>query len=285
MSSFARLLAVMLAGAANVAAMPIQLVSNRATYDVRLEHTSPGGAVAGRGRMVIQFRDTCDGWSTAQRMVADLTDADGAISRTDFLVTAWESKDGKSMRFDVKSASGSKRKEKRGTAMIGADGRVTVTLLSPTRRQFTLPAGTLFPSTQVLDLVRAATRGEGMVRRMVFQGGDENDYFISTAVIGRAAPLQATAAERAVDRGGLLHNVTAWTTLVSYFANRRGADLPEYEVASRLYANGVSGSMSLIYTRYALRATLTHLEPVLPSCSPDDISLAPSGGDSGKRGR
>jgi envelope integrity protein B len=262
-------------GAANIAAMPVHLVPNRATYDLRLEHTSPGGAVAARGRMVIQFRDTCDGWSTAQRMVADMTNADGATTRTDFLVTAWESKDGRSMRFDVKSASGGKLdKEKRGTAAVADDGSIAVSLLSPVRRQFELPAGTIFPSQQTIQLASAASRGQATVKRLVFQGGDEGDLYVSTAVIGHGAPADATAAERATDRAGLLKNVSAWTMLVSYFANKRAADLPEYEVASRLYANGISGSMSLIYTRYTLRATLSRLEPLLPVCSSDLSSPA-----------
>jgi len=252
-------------GAANIAAMPVHLVPNRATYDLRLEHTSPGGAVAARGRMVIQFRDTCDGWSTAQRMVADMTNADGATTRTDFLVTAWESKDGRSMRFDVKSASGGKLdKEKRGTAAVADDGSIAVSLLSPVRRQFELPAGTIFPSQQTIQLASAASRGQATVKRLVFQGGDEGDLYVSTA-------------ERATDRAGLLKNVSAWTMLVSYFANKRAADLPEYEVASRLYANGISGSMSLIYTRYTLRATLSRLEPLLPVCSSDLSSAADEG--------
>jgi hypothetical protein len=279
------LCAAILFGAASIGAMPIHLVPNRATYDLRLEHTSPGGAVAGRGRMVIQFRDTCDGWSTAQRMVADLTNADGAVTRSDFLVTAWESKDGKSMRFDVKSANGGKLdKEKRGTATVEDNGSVMVTLLSPSRRQFTLPAGTIFPSAQAVELANAAARGQGTEKKLVFLGGDESDFYVSTAVIGRGAPALATAADRAVDEAGLLKNVSAWTMLVSYFANKQGADLPDYEIASRLYANGISGSMSLIYARYTLRATLSRLEPLLPDCA-NQLSLSSPSGEGRLRER
>jgi hypothetical protein len=263
-------LAVTMAGAANVSAMPIHLVPNRATYDLRLEHTSPGGAVAAHGRMIIQFRDTCDGWSTAQRTVADLTDADGAISRSDFLIAAWESKDGKTMRFDVKNANGGKLdKEKRGTATLTDDGDVIVSLLAPVRREFALPVGTVFPTAQTEALVAAAARGQRNVKRVVFEGGDEGDLYVSTAVIGRPAMPQATAAEHVVDEGGLIRNVPAWTVLVGYFDNKRGAELPEYEIATRLYANGIGGSMSLVYPRYTLRATLTRIEPLTSSCPTD----------------
>jgi len=106
-----------------------------------------------------------------------------------------------------------------------------------------------------------------VVKQLVFQGGDESDLYLSTAVIGRGAAPQATSAERAVDKMGLLKNVSAWTTLVSYFADKPAADLPDYEVGTRLYANGISGSMSLIYTRYTLQATLSRLEPLVTECS------------------
>jgi hypothetical protein len=189
------------------------------------------------------------------------------------------------MRFDVKSANGGKLdKEKRGTATVEDNGSVTVSLLSPVRRQFTLPAGTIFPSEQALEVANAATRGQGMVKKLVFQGGDEGDFYVSTAVIGHGVPAQAMAAERAVDKAGLLNNVSAWTTLVSYFANKPGADLPDYEVASRLYANGISGSMSLIYARYTLRATLSRLEPLLPDCS-NELSLSSPSGEARVRER
>ncbi len=219
--------------------------------------------------MVIQFRDTCDGWSTAQRTIADLTSADGAISRSDFLVTAWESKDGKSMRFDVKNASGGKLdKEKRGNATLADDGAAVVSLLAPARREFALPVGTIFPTTQTEALVAAAARGQANIKRVVFEGGDEGDVYISTAVIGHPAPSSEMQTERAADKAGLIRNVPARTVLVGYFDNKRGAELPEYEIATRLYANGISGSMSLVYSRYTLRATLTRIEPLVPSCPP-----------------
>jgi len=171
------------------------------------------------------------------------------------------------MRFDVKNTTNGKRdREKRGTATTSDGGDMVVDLLAPERRQFLLPRGTLFPTAQVAALVGAASHGQSKLRGPVFQGGDEHDFYDSTALIGHAAPPGELAAERAVDAAGLIRNVPAWKLLVSYFADRRGADLPDYEVASRLYANGVSGSMLLVYSRYTLRATLTRLEPLLPSC-------------------
>ena len=45
----------------------------RAPSRVTLEHTS-GAVLAARGRMAVEFRDTCDGWTTSQRLIADMTE-------------------------------------------------------------------------------------------------------------------------------------------------------------------------------------------------------------------
>ena len=80
---------------------PVELASVRATYEVSLEHALPAGLVAVRGRTAIEFRNTCDGYETTQRFLADMTNAQGNVSRSDFAVTAWESRNGRAMRFDI----------------------------------------------------------------------------------------------------------------------------------------------------------------------------------------
>jgi len=67
----------------------IKLVSNRAVYDVTLDHTSHGSVAAVRGRTVIEFRDACKGWSTTQRFIADMSDSDAEVPRIDYIVNAW----------------------------------------------------------------------------------------------------------------------------------------------------------------------------------------------------
>src|SRR5690242_21351478 len=48
------------------------------------------------------FRSACIGWSTTQRFVSDMTNAQGDPTRTDFIATTWESKDERAMRFTLK---------------------------------------------------------------------------------------------------------------------------------------------------------------------------------------
>jgi hypothetical protein len=251
--------------AAGAAAAPTVLVPNRAIYDVSLDKTSAGGIITAHGRVVIEFRDVCDGWTTTQRMVADLSDADGRVSRTDYLVNSWESKIGREMRFDItNSADGQLLERLRGDAKIGEDGSGDVSLAEPKPLDFLLPAGTQFPTGQILDVLKAAEEGRSSLKGIVFQGGDKSDVYLSTVLIGKKGA--ATPSEAALDKSGLLKNVAEWPVLVSFFPNTAQSETPDYEIASRLFANGIIGSMSMIYSKYTLKATLIGLEPVPPNC-------------------
>lgn len=256
---------LLVASAGSTAAAPIELVPNRAIYELSLAHTSAGGAIAAHGRVVIEFRDVCDGWTTTQRMLADLTDADGRVARSDFLVTAWENKTGREMRFDItNSIDGKLIERQRGRAMEEADGSGTVELAEPKSMQFALPKSTEFPTGQAVDILQAAQAERNSTKAFVFQGGDKSALYLSTVLIGQKVP--ASQSDPAIDKAGLVKNVPAWPVLVGYFPNNAQSETPDYEVASRLYANGVIGSMSLIYANYTLKATLTQLAPLPPAC-------------------
>jgi hypothetical protein len=245
---------------------PLRLVSYRAVYDVSLDRTS-GAVLAARGRLAAEFRDTCDGWSTTQRLITDLTNAEGALNRNDFIVTAWESKDGRTMRFDVNfSTNGKSVERERGAASIGPDGSGTVTLLQGKPAKFPLPRGTQFPTEQVLAVLHAARAGGMSLKHIVFEGGGKTDVNLSTATIGGGLSANALTSDRSADRKGLIRDAASWPVLMSYFPLSTRAEVPDYEVATHLFENGVSGSMSFIYPGYTLRVKLVRLEPLQTSC-------------------
>lgn len=249
------------------ATLPVALESSRAIYDVSLERTSGGAVVAARGRMAIQFRDTCDGWSTAQRLIEDITDSQGTSSRTDFFVTAWESKDGRVMRFDISNThDGKKESRQRGSATLAADGSGVVKLIASKPKTFSLPRGTQFPTSQMLEILGHARSSGANLKHIVFQGGDKADVSFSTASIGKSMRATALSGDRRADASGRLRNLPAWPVLLSYFPMSEKVEVPDYEVATHLFANGVNGSMSLIYSNYTLRATLVHVDALEPSC-------------------
>lgn len=258
--------ALVLAGSTS-APLPVALVSHRAIYDIALDHATGSDFVAAQGRMAVQFKDTCDGWTTAQRLIADMTDSKGLSTRTDFFVTAWESKDGRTMRFDVSDRSNGKVvTRRRGVAALDASGAGRVEYANGSHAAILLPKGTEFPTSQILGILDAAVSGKTTFRHVVFQGGDRSSLNFSTAVIGKAPDAAKLSSDRTADKNDLLRDARGWNALIGFYPLNARAEQPDYEVATRLFLNGISGSMSLIYRTYTLRATLIRLEAVHPSC-------------------
>jgi envelope integrity protein B len=244
-----------------------ELESHRAIYEISLARTSPGGMVAARGRTVIEFRDACIGWSTTQRFVADMTNAQGDPTRTDFIATTWESKDERAMRFTLKnSIDGKTSQHFAGTATLAASGRGTVEMSVPRGRNFPLPVGVALPTAHTLQVLAAAQAGQSSIHELVFQGGDKTNLYEATAIIGRQATSAETDEDRDADKDGLLKGQSARSILISYFPYGSHGTAPDYEVAYRLYSNGVVSSMSLIYSHFTLRATLSRLERLPKDC-------------------
>ncbi len=232
-----------------------------------LGRTLPGGVVAVNGRVVIEFRVTCTGYDTTQRFLADMTGPDDAVSRSDFVIRAAEGRDGQSLRFDITNmVDGQIAERYKGRARRKPDGSGAVTLSLPSKTEFALPAGTILPTMQTLAVLKAARAGKHRVSGPIFQGGGRSGRYYATATIGPKASRARTM--RDVRAGGvLLKGVAAWPVLMSYFPLTGNSETPEYEIATRLYANGAIGSMSMIYPRFTLRATLVKAEKLsTPTC-------------------
>jgi hypothetical protein len=119
----------------------------------------------------------------------------------------------------------------------------------------------MFPTAQTFDILRAAENGKTTVSRTIFQGGAKDGLLTATATIGTRT---SKTVEQPRDPAGVLKGVAAWPVLISYFSG--DAESPDSEVATRLYANGLLGSMSLIYPEYTLRATLVRVERLPSTC-------------------
>jgi hypothetical protein len=107
----------------------------------------------------------------------------------------------------------------------------------------------------------AAGKNRNLENRTVFQGGDRNALVTASARIGGRLdrPHQDVR-----DSADLLKNVPAWPILISYFP--ANAELPASEVTSHLYANGLLGSLSLIYPDFTVRAKLVRVDRLPSSC-------------------
>ncbi|MEJ1969571.1 MAG: DUF1849 family protein [Rhizomicrobium sp.] len=252
--------------ATSAGAAPIDLLPHRAQYEVTLASTRPGGAVAVHGRTVLEFRDVCTAWTTTQRFISDMTDAKGSDAHTDFIVSSSEDKQGHIIRFKIRNlVNGHTTQRFEGTGTLAAAGG-EVRLTSPAGQHFALPTGTLLPTQHTLAVLRAAQAGRQSFHETVFQGGDSTDLYDTTTVIGRPAGRKQFDEDRAADPSGLLKGVPAWPTLVSYFPHGSDDERADYEIAYRLYANGVIASMTLIYPNFTMKADLVKIERLASHC-------------------
>ncbi|HEY0104708.1 MAG TPA: DUF1849 family protein [Rhizomicrobium sp.] len=247
-------------------AEPVDLVSHRAQYEVTLAATRPGGMVAVRGRTAIEFRDVCAGWTTTQRFIADMTDGKGSDVHSDFIVSSREDKLGKQIRFKVRNIVNGKTTQRFDGVGVLASAGGEVRMSSPRGQHFSLPMGTLLPTQHTLAILRAATTGMTSFHETVFQGGDRTELYDTATVIGRPVPKDRLIDDRAADGDHLLAGLKAWPALISYFPHDSTGEAADYEIAYRLYSNGVISSMSLIYPNFTMKADLVKLEKLPSKC-------------------
>lgn len=261
MSQCLRAMAAAAIGLAFVAAAPVHLESNLATYAVSLENSLPGEIAAARGRTVVEFRVTCTAYLSTQRFILDISDSQNNVSRSDLAITARESRNGRSMRFDITNMVDGEIAERfKGGARVGKTRAGQVSLTLPQTTKFDLPAGTLLPTMQTIAVIRAAEKGEHTLNSTVYLGGDQKYIYYSTATIGE--PLAGGEAKY-----GMLKGIGAWPVLLSFYPAGQESETPEYEIAAHLYANGILSSMSMIYPRFTLKAKLVNLKRLrTPRC-------------------
>lgn len=247
----------------------VVLVPHRATYDMKLAVARPNsGIVEVNGSMVLETVDSCDGWEVRQRIKLTFLRNDGEEFETDSSFTSYESKDGLELQFSVRNAQNDEVEEElRGRADLeglGGKGRASFTL--PEARSFDLPAGTLFPTTHLMLIIKHARAGDRSVSYKVFDGARLDGAFQVNAVISR--PPRPKPGE-APTRGdvGLMRGQQAWSVRFAFFANGDQGAQPEYELALDLLANGIARSMLLDYGDFAVDAHLVQLQALpRPKC-------------------
>ena len=246
---------------AHAAAPAVDLLSHRAAYRLSLAHAdSASGMNRVVGGLVLEWRAACDGWLSQQRLgfVAEMDDGPGFTYDVRF--SSWESLDSTQLRFNVRTFDGPAMQEEfRGLAKLAGPGDAGIAHYQlPEAEEVTLPAGTIFPTTHVSEIIAAARAGERIITRQVFDGSGDDALTRATAVIG--APRQV-----ALVAGGAAERT--WPVSIAYFAADGEDVLPQFEIAFDLSEGGVLSKVRLNYGDFSLRAELEKLETFArPDC-------------------
>ncbi len=250
----------------SVSAQAPALLAHRAIYDLGLDRSTSGSGIIGaRGRLVMEWADTCDGYTLNQRIRNELRQT-GNDYIADLTVSTWEANDGSAFRFSSRHVVNDKTVEEvLGRAKSASDGgEGKADFKKPSKSTLTLPRGTIFPTQHALLLLERAARGEKFIRATVFDGSSNEGLQATTAVIVERFP-------RGTYKGqgdSVLGPLESWRMQIAYFKiDPAGGDSqPEYEVAFRLFENGVSTDVILDYGDFALRGVLTIFESLPSNC-------------------
>ena len=245
----------------STAALAVEVSPHRVIYDLSLASAkSSSGVVDAKGSMLVEWADSCDGWTIDQRYRLTVTNDESEDSLVVVTFSTWESKDGLSYRFFIrKMRDGDVTEEARGRAQLSARGEVGEAVFTqPESETVALPRGTMFPTEHTLLLIRAAENGERFLTRQVFDGGETEGPSEVTAAIGQPSPPAGDAKPVLARRG--------WPMRLAFYKPDAAGSEPDYEVGMRLLDNGVAEAMTLDYGDMVVRAKLREIEELKPNC-------------------
>ncbi|MBM3532975.1 MAG: DUF1849 family protein [Alphaproteobacteria bacterium] len=239
----------------------VDVSPHRAIYDLSLASAkSSSGIVDAKGSMLVEWSDSCDGWTIDQRYRLTVTNDESENSDVTVSFSTWESKDGLSYRFFIrKLRDGDLAEEARGRAKLyGRGGAGQADFSQPEATSIELPKGTMFPTDHTLLLLKGAAENQRFITRPVFDGGEVEGPSEVTAAIGQAIKPPANARPILNHRG--------WSVRLAFYKPDQTGSEPDYEVGMKLLENGVAEDMTLDYGDMVVRAKLREIEAIKPNC-------------------
>jgi hypothetical protein len=246
--------------------------SHRAFYEISIGRVgSNSNIVDARGRMVAEWRQACNGWTTNQRLVVSLAPSEGEPIESEVTMTSFESLGGDAYSFDSETkVDGETVEQVRGKAKRPGPGlRGTATYREPRGLKLDLPGNTVFPFEHTIEVLEAAERGERRAFSHYFDGShpDISPMTANTLILGR--PRKAT--DGTYNTFGKLSDAKWWLVRLAMFDGKTagpGNEAPEFEMTQLLQDNGVVRKFEFDYGEFSLVAGLVKIEEIAqPKCS------------------
>ncbi|WP_374632936.1 EipB family protein [Ferrovibrio sp.] len=240
------------------------LASHRAVYALSIaRHDVRNYRQGVSGALSLEFLNSCEGYVLNQRFLLEVNTEDGG-QVTDMTLGSFESRDGKRFQFRMREqVDGDDEEELVGEGRVAANGG-KITFSQPDDNELLLPPGAMFPTEHTIRLIEAARAGVNTLQADVFDGSSVDGYAAIGGFIGRTrtAPAEGQPGVdgRADGPAKPLAGLRYWQVRLGYFNSAKKSDVPDYEIAFRLFENGVSDDIVFDYGDYAIRATLQHLE-------------------------
>jgi hypothetical protein len=213
-----------------------------------------------RGGLVIEWRLACDGWLSRQRLAFVGTLQEGGDLSHDVRFSSWEALDGSRMRYSYRSYGNDELQEEfRGEAVLAPSEGGVATFTTPSERRIELPAGTMFPTLHIQEVLRGARAGERFVSHEVFDGAGFDSLTQITSVIGQPRLVEPLADQN--------QRARAWPVSMAYYELHAPTDTPKFEAGFLLGEDGVLRDLVLDYGDFKLKGALQTLELLeRPNC-------------------
>ena len=264
-----------LAYAAAPPSAPIVLASHKALYSVTLTNTRPGSDYLDvSGKMILEFTDACDAWTTNQKSLLRTVTGEGteSISHSDF--SSWESKDGNDYKFSVHQTQDGDVTEYRGRARRNGPGDAgTADYTKPDRAAYKLPPHFLFQTAQQIRLIEDARRGEHFRSGDMFDGSEGGGAARFNAVI-----LKPSAGAPVLPQNPLLDSPPHRVRVAFYpptgavdpkdgMTAAETNEEPEYEMTMTVHDNGVVSDYDYDYEDFSVHGQLQAIQAMpKPHC-------------------
>jgi hypothetical protein len=239
------------------------LAPHVAAYRLSLAHAPALGMPFAevRGGLVIEWRLTCDGWLSRQRLAFVGTLEEGGDLSHDVRFSSWEALDGSRMSYSYRAYGDDELQENfRGEARLDRPDGGVAEFSEPDRREVRLPPGTIFPTEHLQKVLDEARAGARFVSHEVFDGAGFDSLTQITTVIGQPRRLEPLA-----EKPG--EGVRAWPVSMAYYELQDANDTPKFEAEFLLGEDGVLRDVVLDYGDFRLDATLEQLELIdRPKC-------------------
>ena len=234
---------------------------HRAFYKMTMGSSKVNSGIIGvDGRMIFEWRSTCDAWVVEQRYIMRYQREQGTETHTDTEFSAWENKDGERYKFYVKNKFSDTTSKIEGVANYSPKTRIGAVLFqSPKEIKYNLPVNTMFPSNHTFFLLDAAKAQKKLVVVPVFDGSEIQTAISVSAVIGKQKTL-----------GNPKHALLSrnyWSIRMAFFSPEEKTIRPTYEMTINLHENGIAGDLLLDYSDFTVNMKLMKVEKLArPHC-------------------
>ncbi|MBI1300883.1 MAG: DUF1849 family protein [Alphaproteobacteria bacterium] len=245
-------------------------IAHKAHYEIKMASKKSSASVSNiTGTMIYEWQPSCDdAWITTHNfdMLYEYREIPPVRINSHF--STRETFDGQKFNFALqRKQNGAVYEEVRGNAYKNSDdqkGKAEYT--KPVDLVFTLPEGTLFPTSHTMAVVQQIRDGRKFDNLTLFDGSDEQGPVdVNTIILSKGAVKEISPGSENIDQA--LLKPQNWNLRLAFFPLIDPTnDQADYEISVNFHENGVISDMKIDYKDFSVIQNLTTLEPIEISC-------------------